>query len=477
MFENTTTSVSATGNGVTTSFSFGFPVLDDGDLDVYVNGVLKTLTADYTVTLDDYDGGSVVFGTAPTNGHTVLIKRVVDLTQTLNLPVGAALSVEQIEQALDKATMADQQLNEQLGRAVKQSASTSPVLDLVIPAPSANKSIKWNAAGTNLENSDLDPDEAAADAQNSADAAAASASAASTSASTASTAAITASTQAGIATTKAAEAAASAAAVNLPSSLSGKTLNLLRVNAGETAYEHRTPAQVLGDIMPSSPTKGDLLVYNGSAWVKQNVGSNTQVLTADSAQSSGMKWATPSTSGIFGQFSSAYSGRKYPPPGMAHTGEYPIYEDYVYFIPWIGPTRAFTGLCCEVRSPAGTNAVLGVYANANGAPTGAPLRTSSVISTGSNGLKTGTITSYTPTDNNIVWLAVLCDGTPWLSVAGPTWLLSSVFGVNTSTYVFERPVGGYKLSCSYNSGLPTISSLTSSDLVESDMLPILAFTS
>ena len=40
-------------------------------------------------------------------------------------------------------------------------------------------------------------------------------------------------------------------------------------------------------------TKGDVLVNNGTNSVRLPVGTNNQVLTADSAQASGVKWATP----------------------------------------------------------------------------------------------------------------------------------------------------------------------------------------
>lgn len=40
-------------------------------------------------------------------------------------------------------------------------------------------------------------------------------------------------------------------------------------------------------------TKGDILVYNGTSWVRQGVGTDGQVLRADSAQADGILWATP----------------------------------------------------------------------------------------------------------------------------------------------------------------------------------------
>jgi hypothetical protein len=45
-------------------------------------------------------------------------------------------------------------------------------------------------------------------------------------------------------------------------------------------------------------TKGDLMVRNGSAVVRLPVGANGQVLTADSAQALGVKWAAPAPGGV-----------------------------------------------------------------------------------------------------------------------------------------------------------------------------------
>jgi len=42
-----------------------------------------------------------------------------------------------------------------------------------------------------------------------------------------------------------------------------------------------------------SLTKGNILVSNGTTWIPLGVGTNTDVLTADSGEASGVKWAPP----------------------------------------------------------------------------------------------------------------------------------------------------------------------------------------
>lgn len=54
--------------------------------------------------------------------------------------------------------------------------------------------------------------------------------------------------------------------------------------AGGAAWEASTG-------LPTPSAKGDIAVYNGSTWVVVGVGSDDQVLTADAAQSAGVKWA------------------------------------------------------------------------------------------------------------------------------------------------------------------------------------------
>lgn len=60
------------------------------------------------------------------------------------------------------------------------------------------------------------------------------------------------------------------------------------------------PHSVTIDQVTPTTTKGDLIVENGSNAIRLGVGTNGQVLTADSTQASGVKWETPAGGGVFG---------------------------------------------------------------------------------------------------------------------------------------------------------------------------------
>tara|TARA_R110000824_G_scaffold112138_3_gene261167 strand:- start:16086 stop:17612 length:1527 start_codon:yes stop_codon:yes gene_type:complete len=104
------------GNGSTTSFAYAFKIFQDSNLVVTLvndtTGVetTQTLTTDYTVTGAGSDsGGSVVFVTAPALGNTVVIRRVLPVTQETNYVPNDPFPAEAHEDALDKLTMLVQQ--------------------------------------------------------------------------------------------------------------------------------------------------------------------------------------------------------------------------------------------------------------------------------------------------------------------------------------------------------------------------------
>jgi hypothetical protein len=65
-------------------------------------------------------------------------------------------------------------------------------------------------------------------------------------------------------------------------------------NSGTSAWE---PVAVGADITNTLTTKGDLLGRSSSAAARLGVGANGTVLTADSAETTGLKWAAPAASG------------------------------------------------------------------------------------------------------------------------------------------------------------------------------------
>lgn len=150
-----------TGNGVTTDFSYGWRIFSKSDLVVYETdsaGVVTTLVVDtdYTVSgVLDSGGGTItrVGGALPT-GSEWLIKSNLSPTQLTDFQNQGAFFPETHENALDKLTRLIQELREFSTRAVSFPETYGGSLVPVLPTPGALKHLRWNSAGTQLENGD-----------------------------------------------------------------------------------------------------------------------------------------------------------------------------------------------------------------------------------------------------------------------------------------------------------------------------------
>ena len=80
--------VSFTGDGTKAEFTLGFPFLNQSHLRVIVNGVLKVLGTDYTVTdPTSPKNATIKFVNAPTNGHSIKVYRNTPIAKYIGNPV------------------------------------------------------------------------------------------------------------------------------------------------------------------------------------------------------------------------------------------------------------------------------------------------------------------------------------------------------------------------------------------------------
>jgi microcystin-dependent protein len=149
----TTTKSQYTANGVTTAFTGAFRILNQAHVAVTLTSpagvdTAQTLATDYTVTGVGGASFTVTFNVAPANGHRVTLARNVPLTQDLDLILNDEFPSTEIESALDKLTMAAQQVAETVSRALKTSPTdTAAIPDIPPVAQRASKYLAFDASG------------------------------------------------------------------------------------------------------------------------------------------------------------------------------------------------------------------------------------------------------------------------------------------------------------------------------------------
>lgn len=123
--DNTSNITTATGDGTTTTFSTVFKFYDADEIVVKVDGTIKTITTDYTVTGGEGEVGSVVFNSAPASSAAIVIERSVDYVQETNFRNFDGNPADVTEAQFDKTVMQTQQIQEKLTRALTVPSGTA----------------------------------------------------------------------------------------------------------------------------------------------------------------------------------------------------------------------------------------------------------------------------------------------------------------------------------------------------------------
>lgn len=151
-----------TGNGTATTFPFTFKVFQASDLLVVrlntstnVESAL-VLNTDYTVSLNQNQntnpGGSIVLGSVLATGFTLTATSDIQNLQPTDLTNQGGFYPTVINDALDRATIQIQQLQEKSDRSLKLPVSSTASSQL--PGASANNLLAWNSTGDGLSNVD-----------------------------------------------------------------------------------------------------------------------------------------------------------------------------------------------------------------------------------------------------------------------------------------------------------------------------------
>ena len=136
----------ASGTG---PYAFTFEILAAGDIAVYRDDTLLTLTTDYTVTINANGTGSVTLTATPTGATQIAIVGNRTIARTTDFVTGGDFFANTLNDELDQQTIFNQQNSEGLQRALIAPQTDPTTINMTLPRASlrANKTLGFDANG------------------------------------------------------------------------------------------------------------------------------------------------------------------------------------------------------------------------------------------------------------------------------------------------------------------------------------------
>lgn len=136
----------ASGTG---PYSFTFEILAAGDVAVYRDDTLLTITTDYTVTINSNGTGFVTLTAAPTGATQIAIVGNRTISRTTDFVTGGDFFANTLNDELDQQTIFSQQNAEGLSRALQAPQTDPTTINMTLPraALRANKALGFDANG------------------------------------------------------------------------------------------------------------------------------------------------------------------------------------------------------------------------------------------------------------------------------------------------------------------------------------------
>ena len=117
-------------------WTISFPYFSEDDINVYFDGVLKTITTDYTISgtaVDDGFSGGSVTAVSNQNDIIVTIERDVPIARTSDFPTAGIFNIATLNTTLDKLFAIGQQLETLIGRSLKRPSTSTETYSLSWP--------------------------------------------------------------------------------------------------------------------------------------------------------------------------------------------------------------------------------------------------------------------------------------------------------------------------------------------------------
>ena len=146
-----------TGSAGVGPYSFSFEIIEAGDVDVYKNDTLLTLTTNYTVTINSNGTGSITLGVAATSGDRITIVGARAIERTTDFVTGGDLFANTLNEEIDSQTIFVQQVAETAERSIKAPVTDPTNINMTLPSQTsrAGKTLAFDSSGNPVVGEDI----------------------------------------------------------------------------------------------------------------------------------------------------------------------------------------------------------------------------------------------------------------------------------------------------------------------------------
>jgi hypothetical protein len=141
--------------GGQTVFNYNFEIFASGDIVVYQDDTLLSLTTHYTLTgVGDEDGGTVVLVTGATAGDVLTIYRDTAAERLTDYQNSGDFLAAEVNSDFDRLWALIQEISTNSTLYFQFDSTTTATLPITIEDPSSGLALRWNVTATGLENYD-----------------------------------------------------------------------------------------------------------------------------------------------------------------------------------------------------------------------------------------------------------------------------------------------------------------------------------